>query len=56
LYIVLIDILFHYLLQNFEGELVYDAKAIGAGSDAAQASLQEAYNKVSVFLRLHKRL
>jgi 20S proteasome alpha/beta subunit len=24
----------------------YDAKAIGAGSDAAQASLQEAYNKV----------
>lgn len=30
----------------------YDAKAIGAGSDAAQASLQEAYNKVSALPRI----
>ncbi|KAI5454119.1 proteasome component pup2 [Naganishia albida] len=32
----------------------YDAKAIGAGSDAAQASLQEAYNKNMTLDEAHK--
>jgi 20S proteasome subunit alpha 5 len=28
----------------------YDAKAIGSGSEGAQQSLQEAYNKVRLYL------